>query len=201
LPEGDRVRAFLALPRDEMWVESAKSLVDRLRSSLPDASWTKAESWHLTLKFLGEVSRSALDRFGTSIAEACAEAVAGEILADGALVFPPRGEARVLGVGFASNEALDSVVRVADAADRAAAPLGVEPERREFRPHVTLARLRRRWPQEAVASFRETVGAWRFPAWRARSCVLFESRLGPGGAAHTPLYEWSFTGGPRGVRA
>jgi RNA 2',3'-cyclic 3'-phosphodiesterase len=201
VPEGDRVRAFLALPRDRMWVESARALMERLQSTLPKASWTKPESWHLTLKFLGDVPRSALETFGERIAVACAEAVAGEILADGPVVFPPRGEARVLGVGFSPNEALDSLARVAQAADGAAEALGVAPEKREFRPHVTLARLRDRWPEEAVASFRETAAAWAFPPWQARSCVLYESRLDPAGAVHTPLAEWSFTGGARGVRA
>jgi 2'-5' RNA ligase len=201
VPEGDRVRAFLALPRDRMWVESARALVERLQSTLPKASWTKPESWHLTLKFLGDVPRSALETFGEKIASACAEAVAGEIIGGGPVVFPPQGEARVLGVGFTSNETLDSVTRVAVAADRAAETLGVAREKREFRPHVTLARLRDRWPAEAVASFRETAAAWTFPSWQARSCVLYESRLDPAGAVHTPLAEWSFTGGPRGVRA
>lgn len=201
VPEADRVRAFLALPRDRMWVESTRGLVERLRSTLPKASWTKPESWHLTLKFLGDVPRSRLETFGEELASACAEAVAGEIVADGPVVFPPRGEARVLGLGFSSNEALASVALVAQAADRAAQALGVAPEKREFRPHVTLARLRDRWPAEAIASFRETAGSWTFPPWQARSCVLYESRLEPAGAVHTPLAEWSFTGGPRGVRA
>jgi 2'-5' RNA ligase len=195
------VRAFLALPRDRMWVESARGLVERLRSTHPKASWTKPESWHLTLKFLGDIPRSALETFGEKIASACAEVVAGEIIAGGPVVFPPQGEARVLGVGFTSNEALDSLARIAQEADRAAEGLGVAPEKREFRPHVTLARLRDRWPAEAIASFRETAGSWTFPPWQARSCVLYESRLDPAGALHTPLAEWSFTGGPRGVRA
>jgi len=184
-----------------MWGESAKGLVERLRSALPAASWTKPESWHLTLKFLGDVRRSALEEFGTAIAEACAEAVAGEIQAQGAVVFPPHGEARVLGVDFVPSEALNSISQVAAAADRAAVGLGVEREKRKFRPHVTLARLRHRWPADAVTSFREAVGGWGFPPWQARSCVLYESRLRPDGAIHTPLSEWSFAGGLRGVPA
>jgi len=197
----EKVRVFLALPRDRMWGESTKGLVERLRSTLPSASWTKPESWHLTLKFLGDVRRSALEEFESEVAKACAEAVAGEIQAQGSVVFPPHGQARVLGVDFAPSETLSSISRVAAAAERAGVRLGVEREKREFRPHVTLARLRHRWPPDAVGSFREATGAWSFPAWQARSCVLYASRLDPAGAVHTPLQEWSFTGGPRGVRA
>ena len=69
------------------------------------------------------------------------------------------------------------------------------------RAHVTFARIRESWPPEAVEQYRREVTAWTFPPWLARSCVLFESRLGPEGAVHTPLYEWTFQGGPRGVRA
>src|SRR5947207_13831814 len=113
-----------------MWRDRATGLVQRLRSALPKAAWTKPESWHLTLKFLGDVPRSGLETFGERLASACAEAVAGEIVADGPVVFPPRGEARVLGLGFSSNETLASVALVAQAADRAAQTLGVAPEKR-----------------------------------------------------------------------
>jgi 2'-5' RNA ligase len=66
---------------------------------------------------------------------------------------------------------------------------------------VTFARLREPWPRPAVDDYAREVEAWRFPTWNARSCVLFESRLDPRGAVHTPISEWTFQGGPRGVRA
>jgi 2'-5' RNA ligase len=192
----------VAIPSDAMWVESARGLVERLRGSLPRAAWTRPESWHLTLRFLGDgVSPDFIDRFAEDMGAAALETVPGEILAGPPAVFPERGRARVLGVGFAPSPGLESVSTLARRAEKAAVRLGSPPEERPFHPHVTFARIRESWPAEAAEAYRREQAAWAFPRWLARSCLLFESRLGPDGAVHTPLHEWTFQGGPRGVRA
>ncbi len=195
------MRAFLAIPSEPMWVESARGLVDRLRQRLPRASWTRPDAWHLTLKFLGEVTESFLARFGETIGPAALETVPGEIRAGAATVFPERGRPRVLGVGFTPSPGLESIGSLAERAEETAARLGSREEGRSFHPHVTFARVREGWPAGAVEEYRREVEAWAFPPWFARSCVLFQSRLDPDGAVHTPLKEWTFQGGPRGVRA
>jgi 2'-5' RNA ligase len=56
------VRVFLAVPSDPLWVDSARGLVETLRKDLPRASWTRAESWHVTLLFLGDVDEGFVGR-------------------------------------------------------------------------------------------------------------------------------------------
>jgi len=201
MPEKEGIRAFLAIPSDGLWVESARDLLARLEPALPRASWTKPSSWHLTLKFFERIPPDPVAAFRSAIGRVAAELVPGEMRTGGAVVFPARGPARVLGVGFAPSPALDEVSRLAREAETQARALGLPEEKRAFHPHVTLARLRNPWPDAAVETFLREVQAWSFPAWQARACVLYESRLLPEGAVHAPLEEWSFTGGPRGVRA
>jgi RNA 2',3'-cyclic 3'-phosphodiesterase len=201
-PRGEgEIRAFLAIPSDGLWVESARGLLARLQETSPRASWTKPSSWHLTLKFFEKISTEVARAFAAELSPVAAGVVPGEIPAGGASVFPHRGPARVLAVGFASSPAAEEVSRLAREAEVIARRLGFEGERRPFQPHVTLARLRSPWPPAKVEAFRQEVEAWPFPPWHARSCVLYESRLQGDGAVHTPLDEWSFAGGPRGVRA
>jgi 2'-5' RNA ligase len=188
------VRAFFALPPDPEWGESALSLVEALRPVSPPASWTKPSSWHLTLKFLGQATREALASFAEAMRGAASEASGGVLPSGGPAVFPGRGPARVLGVGFAPSAALSSVERLAARAEREARLLGLESEDRPFRPHVTLARLRARWPAAAVERFRSTVAAWPLPGWRMQRCVLYASRLGPAGATHTEIAHWPLKG-------
>jgi 2'-5' RNA ligase len=196
------VRAFVAIPSEAMWVESARGLVERLRGSLPRAVWTRPESWHLTSRFLGDgVSEEFVSRFAADVGTVAMETVPGEIFAGPPAVFPERGRARVLGVGFAPSPGLESISNLARRVEEAVVRLGAPAEDRPFHAHVTFARIRETWPEEAVEEYRREVAAWTFPPWHARSCVLFESRLGPDGAVHTPLREWTFQGGPRGVRA
>ncbi len=188
------MRVFLAVPSDPAWVESARQLSSHLRESLPRASWTSPDSWHLTLKFFEDISREQAGHFGDAVAPVAAATVAGEIQASGAVVFPTRGPARVLGVGFEPSEALERIRRLAQEAEWQARRLGLSEERREFNPHVTLTRLRGSWPTEAVEAFRREAERWRFPPWRVERCALSQSRLTPGGAVHTKLAEWPFDG-------
>jgi 2'-5' RNA ligase len=195
------MRVFFAIPSEPLWVDSARRLIERLQRSLPRASTTKPESWHLTLAFFGEVDADFVEKFSEAVSPAAFETVPGELQAGPAVVFPERGRPRVLGVGFAPSPGVESISRLAGAAEEAAERLGWKGEDRPFHPHVTFARIRDPWPATAVDEYRSDVEAWPFPTWLARSCVLFESRLEPSGAVHTPLREWTFQGGPRGVRA
>ena len=191
---GGRLRAFLAVPSDPDWVESARELVARIRPLLPEASWTRPTSWHLTVKFLGEISADAVKAFAERLAPRISERSAGELAAAGPVVFPPRGAARVLGVGFGPSDGFAEIRILAADAEGVARRVGAEREDRPFRPHVTFARLRQPWPRAAVATYESEVGGWAFPLWPVRGCVLYSSRLAPAGAVHTPLVEWAFAG-------
>lgn len=183
-----------------MWGESARGLVGAVRPESPEAAWTRPDAWHMTLKFLGESPRAVLEEFAHEIAAAAAATAPGELQAAGAAIFPERGTPRVLAVGF-TGAALEGVERLAAAAESAARRLRLAEEQRPFHPHVTLARLRSRWPADAIERFRAAAAGWTFPPWQTRTCVLYASRLGPKGAAHTPLAEWTLGGGKRGTTA
>src|SRR5262245_27168628 len=132
------LRAFLAVPGDGLWTESARSLVSRLQESSPKASWTEPSSWHLTLKFFERIPGEKAREFSREIAPVAASVVPGEVATGNAAVFPPRGPARVLAVGFASSPALEEISRLAREAEALAGRLGLETEKRAFHPHVTL---------------------------------------------------------------
>jgi 2'-5' RNA ligase len=154
----------------------------------------------VTLRFLGEVSAETAERFAAEIDRAVAGARAGALSSAGALLLPGRGRPRVLGIGFAdASSALPALAAVAQAAETAVRRLGGEAQTRAFRPHVTLGRVRRPWPREAVERFAREADSLRFPEWPVRACVLYESRLHPSGAVHTPLREWALAPETAGV--
>lgn len=184
------MRAFVAVPGDPEWTESARAFCARSRPGLPPASWTKPESWHLTLRFLGEIEEAAAARFAEAVAAAAGALEETSLPPGGPVVFPPRGRPRVVGIGFAPGPGLEAIASVARAAERAARSIGCAPEDRAFRPHVTLARLREPWSARSVEAFRAAASGWPFPAWRVCGLVLYSSRLLPSGAVHTPVREW-----------
>jgi 2'-5' RNA ligase len=98
----------------------------------------------------------------------------------------------VLAAGFAPSETGAGLEELARRADAAGVRIGVEREGRAYRPHVTLARVRDPWPAGAVDAFRRALDAAGLPAFRCDECVLYESRLNPAGAVHTPLRSFAF---------
>jgi len=185
------MRTFLAVPGDPDWAASVRRLRDDLKVRLPAASWTRPDSWHLTLRFLGEISEEAADRFAERIAPAASSVPAAALVASGPVVFPLRGRPRTLGVGFDEPAVEAALGGVARAAERAAREIGCEPQTRPFRAHVTLARLREPWPPSAIEDAVRAVSDWAFPSFAVRGVVLNSSRLDPAGAVHTPLREWA----------
>lgn len=186
------MRVFLATPSDPEWAQSARRLVERLRPASPPASWTRPESWHLTLKFLGEVSAETAERFARGLDATIARARGGALPTAGALLLPGRSRPRVLGVGFsAESSAAAQLSAIAGEAEEVSRRLGAPAVDRAFRPHVTLCRLRSPWPRDAVDRYAREADGWDFPDWPVRSCVLYESRLSPSGARHTPLADWT----------
>lgn len=195
------MRAFLAVPPDPAWVACARDLVAGLRPRLPRASWTRPEAWHLTLKFLGEISDDAAGEFVKGVDAEIGRTSSGRLSSGGPVLLPPRGRPRVLGVGFSPSPALDALAGLARGADAAGRRIGVAPERREFRPHVTLARLRESWPPAAVETFLREAVACAFPEWTVARCILYRSQLHPAGAVHTAVREWELEPSAAAVRA
>jgi RNA 2',3'-cyclic 3'-phosphodiesterase len=184
------VRVFLAAPGDPAWIESASRLTRDLQSRLPKASWTRPESWHLTVRFLGEISEDAVSRFAERLAPAASRLHAGELLPAGPALFPSLSRWRTVGVAF-DPQASDALFgAIARASETAAREIGCAPEPRPFRPHVTFARVRSPWPRQAAEEATSAIREWPFPPWHMESLVLYRSRLDPAGAVHAPLREW-----------
>lgn len=176
------MRAFVAVELPAAVRDEVARRADAVSSDLPAARWVRRESLHLTLHFLGEVTPKAVERLAGPLGEACARTPVLTAGLAGGGCFPPRRPARVAWAGIGPVEPLCALqARVAAAVDR---PLGLEPERRPFSPHVTVARCRRPWPRAAVERFeRAFAGAVGGP-FEVRSAALMESRLGPSGARY-----------------
>ncbi len=184
------MRAFFGIPADAAWIERGREICDAIRALLPPASWTRPESWHVTVKFLGEITQEQADRFCAALEPSVGGLGEGALIATGTALFPSRVRPRVLGVGFRDGPMFEAIVRLAQAAEVAARAIGCPEDGRAFHPHVTLARLRNRWPAGAVAAFERATASWTFPPWRVTSSVLYRSRLDPTGAVHTPVRRW-----------
>lgn len=137
----ERARLFFALdvPR------SATDALHRLQGDLRpfaerfEPRFTKREQMHLTLKFLGEVDAKHVHELARVLEECAKDQRSFETSYEKLAVFPDPRRARVLVVELEPDARLSELARALDAATER---LGVERERRPFRPHLTLARFK-----------------------------------------------------------
>jgi 2'-5' RNA ligase len=172
------VRTFVAVVPPPEALAPLVAAVDRLRATYA-ASWVPPQRLHVTLAFLGEVAEEAAARVAEALRESVADVPPFRLQVLGGGAFPRERRARVLWAGLDGDlEALNGLVAaVSRSVEREA---GVEPERREFVPHVTVARLRQ--PADVTGAVESLMVAG--DPWVVGEVVLMRSVLGP-----APSYE------------
>lgn len=155
----------------------------------------RAEQLHLTLRFIGEVDLGLEAPLARAISAATAELPRFPIRLCAAGVFPSHRRARVLWVGVEEAPPLSALQR---SVEEAVVGVGVAPDPRPFRPHVTVGRIRRPRPPVGLAG---AVAGVRFEATVEVRCVsLMRSELLPRGARHTEVAACQLAGGADDAR-
>ena len=160
------------------------ALVGRTKTRLPPASWVKPDSQHLTFAFLGEQDESLIDRIAPALEQRLAGIVKFNACLRACGFFPNPRRARVGWIGLHPEEPF---VEIAHVVRDVVQHNGVELDGAEFKPHLTLMRLRDYWPPASIALFEKTFDAVHSPSFVVDSLTLYSSRLNPNGAIHTPL--------------
>jgi 2'-5' RNA ligase len=136
------------------------------------------DSLHLTLAFLGHRALEEVDPAREAVRGV--QAVAPPLALGRALWLAPR-RPHVLTVALEESNGTLAALR-ADVVDRLAEALPWRPEERPFRPHVTVARVRRGW-RPRVRDLPEAPHA----SFSGEAVVLFRSHLGGGPARYEAL--------------
>ncbi len=188
-PETWRVFCAIDLPHDVREKVLAHSI--SLRKAVPEAqaSWSKPDNIHLTVKFLGDIPQSRVGSLSTAAASASKGVESFPISVQGSGVFPTRGAPRVLWVGIEDlKEKLGELYR---RLEDECAKVGFNTEGRPFHPHLTLARLRK--PEHARALAAAHLEQKFEPVEVAVSELLvIRSELSSAGSKYTTISRHSF---------
>lgn len=138
---------------------------------MPGARWVAPENLHLTLRFIGEADGALIQDIGEALAGV--EAAPFELRVRGVGSFGQRRRVRQLWAGVEAGPMLDQLQRRVEAG---LAALGLEPERRKFHAHVTLARLKGA-PLERVGDFLASHNLFASEPFAVDSFALFSSLL------------------------
>lgn len=176
-------RAFFAFEIPQVVRAELEKARTGIPGNLPLARWTRPESWHLTVKFLGETETTVLERLTAELGPRLASGGRVTVKLSGGGFFPSPTRPRVAWIG-GTAEGSEVVVKTVEAA---AVRAGFAAEKRPWSVHLTMARLRSQWPRGAVDVYLDWAAGLPAVNWVCREIVLFESRLQPGGAVYTAL--------------
>ena len=166
-------RLFMAL---ELPADIVFSL-SLLRGGLPAARWIDQENYHVTLRFIGNVDDRTADDIAESLDQVSRPGFAMEL--NGLGSFGSRRPRSVWAGVTLTRELSDLQAEL----ERRIQRIGLEPERRKFAPHVTLARLR--GTSEAdVAAYLALRGSFRSPPFPVGRFVLLSSKASRGGGPY-----------------
>jgi 2'-5' RNA ligase len=187
--EAPTLRAFVALDLDTMSVRRVVRVADRLRmgSGAPSASWTPASKMHMTVKFLGTIKRASVQQLAAAIGPLATGKGAPRPGTFHLGAFPSVDAARV--VVALLDDPHRELAALAERLEQIGEGVGVARETREFRPHLTLARLKmpfdvRRWVRPELAPGTDACSVVRL--------TLFESRQGEQGTTYVPLASFPY---------
>ena len=165
-----RLFAALAIPPD-----IGRALQAR-QAGIEGARWRPLESLHVTLRFFGEIREDIARDLDAELTTLTGRPF--EIRLEGAGAFGEGADIHAVWAGVAGNGELR---RLAEACETAARRAGLKPEKRRYRPHVTLAYLRHADPAE-VAAWIQTHNLLKSPPIQVERFGLYSSILGNEGS-------------------
>ncbi len=168
------MRLFTALP---VPFDIAEGLARR-QQGLPGARWAPADNLHVTLRFYGEVSEGVAAELDAQLATITMEGF--EVALQGVGAHGDIERVRSVWAGVTESEPLR---RLAGKCETAAKRCGLKPEMRVYRPHVTLAYLKRSIEPRAAA-WVQGHNLLHSPPWRARAFGLYSSWLSREGSRY-----------------
>ena len=167
-------RLFLGLEIPPLQTQALAALQVALR----DVRWIEPSDFHVTLRFIGDVSPRAADDLVETIGARPRKAprvALGELACFGGM--KPRSL-------YASVARDDRLTALAEHLERLCRRLGHAPQTRRFTPHVTIARLNAATDTAGLARWLAAHGAFRAEPFAAQRLALYSARDSVGGGPY-----------------
>lgn len=186
------MRLFLGVELPDGLHDALDELQSKLRRTGAAVRWVDPSSAHFTLKFLGETPPREVPDIEAAAARAARRSAPARLRLVGLGAFPSQRQPRVVWVGLEGD--VDRVRHLHDELEEALKGVGFAPDRRCYRPHVTLGRVK---DDDGLDALREAMAELReaeIGELAVRRFALIESRLSPEGARYRALDTWRLTG-------
>ncbi len=186
-------RIFCAVELSDQVRARLQDHIQRLRKDVPDvaASWSRVENIHLTLKFFGNVALDRIDAISASASRTVEEFSSFQIGVGNTGVFPRPSRAQVLWIGV--DDPSGKLLAMQKRFEDECAAEGFVKEDRAFRPHLTIARIRK---PEGARRLADAHLSMQFEPILVTltELIVFRSELSSKGSKYTAISKNRFTG-------
>ena len=176
------MRLFFAVEFDDSLKDAVVRAIDGIGIQNPPWRWVARANLHVTLKFLGETPDDRVDAVIDSVASVCRDTPPFEIALGGLGGFPNLRRPRVLFYRVTSGA--DELTSLAEHVEAALLhDLSIPKERRAFRAHGTVARIKRPLPNGIIERL-ESAPDVEHPVQSVEKVLLMRSELRRDGAVY-----------------
>ena len=179
------IRTFIALelpPAVKTFLQEVQQELKRLKIR---ARWVRPESIHLTLKFLGDINPDDTDRIAEAMIRAAADISSVALSARGIGVFPGIKRPRVIWIGLGGN--IQELLALQGRLETELEALGFPKEKRAFKAHLTLARIKQAVDRTAIRQMMGQYASLSSDDFTCDRVILYKSDLKPSGAVYSKL--------------
>jgi len=168
------IRLFTAIQLPE----SIKQQLLGLSRPMKGARWQSFDQLHITTKFIGDVDNSLLPAVKKVLDTVSVEVF--ELAISGVDYFGSKRQPRVL---YAEVKSPPGLLKLHKIIDNVLVEAGIEMENRKFKPHITLARLKKT-SFHSVGQFLESEGLFKTDNFLVDEFHLFSSKLSHEGSQY-----------------
>ena len=183
------LRLFIAIETPPVIKALISPVVAALKETDADVKWEPPEKLHATLKFLGNTDEELVGRIKAKLEDLCRSQESMIIKYSRPGSFPAGRHPRVIWIGI--EDLNGQLQKVYAFLENAMEEFGFERENREFKPHLTIGRVKGNKRLDRLLEKMETV-TFQSEHVAVHELALVKSELRPGGSTYTTLRSFPF---------
>ncbi len=183
------IRAFIAVEIDNQTKQKISDIISNLKKSKADVKWINESQMHLTLKFLGNIGEDKVQKISEALPVISDSSKSFKIGFSSIGAFPNLNHPAVIWLGIDNGK--ESLKMLNGKIQTVLEKSGFAREKREFSPHLTLARIRSSKNITNLIKLIEETNLTPAGEILIDKLALFQSALSPKGAVHTVILQKS----------
>ena len=182
-------RIFIAVELSTVVQGKLKKAQNMLRDCSLNIKWVEKENFHITLKFLGDLSKTQIIEVKDELEEISKKSLPFEISINGLGAFPDIEYPKVIWAGVEKNQ--NQLINLHQAIERRMINLGFKEESHDYTPHITLGRVRKKEKNYELISEKIKRFPFKINAHHlVDGITVMKSELTPEGPIYSPVAEF-----------